>query len=349
MSVRILPDRHRGRAHGFTLVELLVAMTLGLFVIGGVAAAYVHNQRTRAELERDSRQTENGRYAVQLLSDDVRHAGFYGEFDPRTMNTPTVLPPLCEASLADLRPALQLSLQGADDAAALGCLPDLKAGTDVVVVRRAATCTAGTAGCEAVVAGEPYFQASLCSDPAQSELASLSALDHFALSSSGADLDRTARDCAAPAPLRRFVVRIYYVATDNAAGDGIPTLKRARLGAAGFAIEPLVEGIEQLQVEYGMDSDGDGAPDEYGTDAGVLGGCADVTCRIANWRNVTAVRLHLLARNIEPSAGFDDGKTYVLGTDAAGAEKILGPFHDGFRRHVYSTAVRLNNVAGRRE
>ena len=335
-------------AGGFTMVELLVAMTLGLFVVGGIAAAYVQNQRTRAELERSSRQLENGRYAVQLLADELRHAGYLGTFDPRPIPKPAALPSLCETADANLQAALPISIQGIDDpATAPACLTDVKSGTDVVVIRRASTCVAGTAGCAAAAGGHPHIQASLCDDPTQ--LGSPSVSNHYAFASTLANLNRTARDCSTPAPIRRFLVRIYYVAANNAAGDGIPTLKRAELNGGSFTVEPLVEGVEDLQLEYGIDTDRNGAPEQYSTDPTAFGGCAAAGCQVDNWLDVTAVKLHLLARNLEASPGHSDAKTYVLGNDSAGAANQVGPFGDAFRRHVYSTVVRLNNIAGRRE
>jgi len=351
MTARLRSRPNRGFARptrGFTMVELLVAMTLGLFVIGGIAAAYVQNQRTRAELERSSRQLENGRYAVQLLADELRHAGYLGTFDARALPEPAALPTLCESGVAGLQAALPVSIQGADDpAAAPACVTDLKSGTDVVVVRRASTCVAGTAGCAAAAGGHPHLQTSLCEDPTQ--LGSPFVTNHYSFSATLANLSRQDRDCASAAPVRRFLVRVYYVANNNVAGDGIPTLKRAELNGGAFTVEPLVEGVENLQLEYGIDADRNGAPEQYDTDPTTFGGCAAADCQVDNWLDVTAVKLHLLARNVETSPGHVDAKTYVLGNDAAGATNELGPFGDAFRRHVYSTVVRLNNVAGRRE
>ena len=52
----------------------------------------------------------------------------------------------------------------------------------------------------------------------------------------------------------------------------------------------------------------------------------------------------LLARNTRPTRGFDDTRTYDMGT--AGS---VGPFNDEFKRHVYKATVRLINPSGRRE
>ena len=66
-------------------------------------------------------------------------------------------------------------------------------------------------------------------------------------------------------------------------------------------------------------------------------------CTAEQLMNVTAVKMYVLARNREPSRGYTDTKTYQLG------ETSLGPFNDHYKRHVFSTVVRLPNISGRRE
>jgi type IV pilus assembly protein PilW len=139
-------------------------------------------------------------------------------------------------------------------------------------------------------------------------------------------------------------MHVYFVANNNDPGDGVPTLKRAELGAGGqFAIVPLVEGIENLQFEYGLDTDGNSNPDAVSDDAGAFDGCVAQPCYIANWLNVMTVKVHVLSRSLDASPGFTDTKTYPLGPVTA------GPFNDGFKRHAYTGTVRMNNPAGRRE
>jgi type IV pilus assembly protein PilW len=149
------------------------------------------------------------------------------------------------------------------------------------------------------------------------------------------------RGCTAVADIRRHLTHIYFVANNNRAGDGIPTLKRAELGAGQFTVVPLVEGIENLQVEYGFKNGGNlvytPSPDGFN-------GCAWAGC-VAFWRNVSTAKVHLLARNLQSSPGYKDSKTYTLGEDAAGNANTFGPFNDAYRRHAYSAAVRLTNPA----
>src|SRR4051794_7243193 len=64
---------------GTTLVELMVAITIGVIVLLALAALFGYNSRTRGEIDKASQQIENGRYALDLLRDDIQMAGyFYG-------------------------------------------------------------------------------------------------------------------------------------------------------------------------------------------------------------------------------------------------------------------------------
>ena len=76
-------------------------------------------------------------------------------------------------------------------------------------------------------------------------------------------------------------------------------------------------------------------------------------CTAAQLTNVTAVKLFVLARAKDFSPGYTDTKTYCVGTPNADgscpAANTLGPFNDNYKRHVFSTTIRLTDVGGRRE
>ena len=368
------------RHSGFTIIEFMIAMTLSLLVLAALTTAFVASSRSRAEIEKANEQIENGRFALQILTDDLEMAGFLSSFDidlalaaDTPMAIPGAKPNPCATSLANLRAALPLHIQGYDSLAALDsdlddCLADFKAGTDIVVVRRTATCVGGSANC-AMVAGAPYFQSSTC----ETQLESLDATEYYRLDTNTANLNRTQRNCATTADRRQYLVHIYYVANNDQAGDGIPTLKRAELGNSadpdGFTVVPLAHGIQDLQLDYGIDNDGDGAPDTFtsspdtydtpGGSAGPFASCAAHAGEcITNWRNVMAIRLNLLARNSSTTQDHTDTKVYMLGLEDDGTDRCARDanndgtceaFNDGYKRHVYQTSVRLNNPAGRRE
>ena len=83
---------------------------------------------------------------------------------------------------------------------------------------------------------------------------------------------------------------------------------------------------------------GDGSPD------GAFVECTTaVPCTVDQLMNVTAVKIYVLVRSREPAPNYTDTKTYQVGTT------VMGPFNDGFKRHVYVSTLRLPNIAGRRQ
>jgi type IV pilus assembly protein PilW len=222
----------------------------------------------------------------------------------------------------------------------------MRPGTDILVIRRASTCAVGDAGCDAYVAGATYIQASSCDS--LTELASGNVATYYALDANTANLTLHQRDCTTAAPRHQFRTHIYFVANNDKAGDGIPTLKRAELAIGGFTIVPLVEGIENLQIEYGLDTSvpTTGAPAVFTADPDSYNGCAPATC-VGYWRNTVAAKVAVLTRNTTATGGYVDSKVYTLGLNAAGTVNTVGPFGDGYKRHTYESVVRLNNTSGR--
>jgi len=279
-----------------------------------------------------------------LLTTDLQLAGFYGEFEPASSPPPAALPAdPCSLASADWDTWLVFHVLGYDDSGFVSAncsLANRKPGTDVLVVRRARTCLAGVGGCEGAVAGQPYIQTSLCMTEVATHKVGLEGTTTFDLKN---------KDCAATAGKRQYYVRIYFVSSDNGAGTAVPTLSRLDLTGSGWAMTPMVEGIEEFSVEYGLDNDGDGAPDEYAANPSdhPKGACVGA-CPVDNWMNVVTVRFHVLARNLDASPGYADAKTYELGIDQDGNPITVSP-GGPYRRHVFSSLVRIANAAGRRD
>jgi type IV pilus assembly protein PilW len=353
------PRSRRGAMRGLTMVELLVAIAIGLLIMTAMAVLFANNSRSRTETERGSQKIENGRFALDVISTELQHAGFYSVFDPRTLTAPTLKPNACATALADLKTAMPVFIQGYDNVSAsvLDCISDVKPGTDVFVVRRAASCVAGTTGCTARSSGAPGFQASSCNNV--SELASAVVANHYKLDTAAdTAFTLTERDCATRAGIYRYLVRIYYVANNDVSGDGIPTLKRAELvvssGNLAFTSTSLVQGVDQLQIEYGIDTTNDGSADVYSASPDIYQSCSDSTTPtcVGYWTSVVAAKVFVLSRNIDSSAGHSDAKTYVMGKQATvsgqGDDKTVGPFNDAYKRSVFQEVVKLNNPASRR-
>ncbi|WP_081741375.1 PilW family protein [Tolumonas lignilytica] len=369
-TIGVNTQTHQG---GYTIIELMIAVTLGLLLLAGLTTVFVQNNQSSNEIERANQQAENGRYAMQLLTYDLSNAGYLVEFNPTALTTPTAKPDPCLTAVSDLKSALPLSIQGYDSdnaASTPTCISsDLRLGTDILVVRRASNCAVGDTGCDAVVSGAPYFQASTCGSA--TELSSSNIANYYALDTNTANLTLHKKDCNPPtvtgtvAPYHQYLTHIYFIANNDKTGDGIPTLKRAELGSSGFTIVPLVEGIENLQIEYGIDginTDGTvaatktGSPAMFTADPDSLHSCnaaSSPTCTFY-WRNTVATKIYLLARNLTTTAGYSDNKTYYLGLKADGttantvsSSSDAVAYPSAYKRHVYTSVVRLNNVAGR--
>ena len=149
------------RQRGLSLIELMISIAIGLILLAGVTSLIVQQSSARTELDKASRQIENGRYATQILRDAIEHAGYYGEFSSLPA-TPATLPDPCSTAIAGLDSGLPLHVQGYDSPTSVpaplsACLPDANhlPGTDILVIRRADTQATAVAS---AVANQVYLQ-----------------------------------------------------------------------------------------------------------------------------------------------------------------------------------------------
>ena len=75
---RASPRSPRPRMGGLSLIELLIAMVMGLTLTAGVMQVYVGNTQTERDQESRARMQENGRFAVSYLAHEIRMAGYLG-------------------------------------------------------------------------------------------------------------------------------------------------------------------------------------------------------------------------------------------------------------------------------
>lgn len=243
----------------------------------------------------------------------------------------------------------------------------------IIAVRHAETCEAktGSATCPLNYDSDLYLQVSRCFKGTSTTVA----LDTqpYVLSNVQADFVLKNLDCTTDtptaAPLRRYISNVYYVRDYSVTpGDGLPTLVRnaftVKDGVLEYqAAEPLIEGVEDLRIELGIDNvsksgesvnyeaavlwadslnkttarnRGDGVADEFVT-------CPDDGCTALQLVGAVSAKVHVLVRSLQPTPGYTDTKSYQLGA------VTVGPFNDGFKRHVFSSYVRFNNISARRE
>ncbi|HYF20457.1 MAG TPA: PilW family protein [Ramlibacter sp.] len=355
---RTLPPRRGQR--GLTLVEFMVSIAIGMLMVAALATLIADQSQNRAEIDKAGRLIENGRYAIRAMADEIQMAGYWGELSAAPA-APGALPDPCSVTVADLTAAMGLHVQGytpnnttsaagynptsPTTTAAPTCLSNHKLGTDILVVRRVDPDssmyeTGGVTDTGKLTSGNNKYLVYLQSGLTATGTAFTSALgmgqDH------ATTFTLKKKDRTTMATVRKMIVRIYYVTSCSVCTgtpDTTPTLKMRELSSASTGTVladaiTLSEGVENLQVDYGVDTDSDGVPD-----SDVNGGALAV----ADWANVMSVKIHLLVRSPEATAGYTDAKTYTLGT--AGTTAATS---DGFKRHVFSQSVRLVNPSGRR-
>ena len=312
---------------GTTLVELMVAMLLAVILGGAIISAFANNSHSFNQDENVLRMQDDARHALRELAFEIGMAGHYAELlvpAAITNDANLTIATDCGAGAIDwvydtvtAGTGNNLSINGldnatgADVAAAHSCIPaaEFEAGTDVVAIKRVAGArTAATTN------GRVYLR-----------------------TNGTVGLLYQAPAPAAPAinvPLPRsdweYRPSVFYIRNyANAPGDGIPTLckKALRGNAPSMTTECLATGIENLQIEYGIDTTGDNNPNVYlpNPDLNQLQG------------TVTA-RIFLLARTTNIDTRYDNDKTYRVSNapDYSPA--------DTFHRRIFSTTVTIQNI-----
>ncbi len=202
---------------GIGLIELMVAITIGLVITAALGTLFLGINRTNQEMAKANSQIESGRFAIQLLQNDITHAGFWGDFAPQfddlsfslqPGDVPNAVPDPCLAYSTPWTPdnvtnliGITVQAFGNTPPAGTGCVTNLatnkKDKTDLLVVRHAETCVPGDANCEADKEGKLYFQSSQCEEEISSRVLGATAttitLDNFSSTVNDFYKDRTIR------------------------------------------------------------------------------------------------------------------------------------------------------------
>jgi prepilin-type N-terminal cleavage/methylation domain-containing protein len=192
-------------SRGLTLVEVMVAMTISLLILAALVSVFVNMSRSTNEMAKTNSLIENGRFAIQLLQDDLVHAGFWGGYVPQFDNlsftavpadAPTAVPNPCAVyntwDSTYRNNILGIPVQSYDTLpTGTGCLSPLaqKTNSDVLVVRHADICVPGVGNCAADVAGKLYLQVPFCAAEANAGTAQSAASNSITLSSSASSVD----------------------------------------------------------------------------------------------------------------------------------------------------------------
>lgn len=329
------------RQQGLTLVETMVAITLGLILTIGIVQFFVGSKRSYQMQESSNALQENGRYAMRAVTDGLRLADHWGGVDGADVNTS--LPSVSGFGGCDNAWILNAAeaLKGYEGASTSplpnGCIDDADyvPDSDVFAVRYAdgdyvdtATVKSGTNPSEIWVRSAVGRRAALFKG---ADIANLPA-----------DLYDAADEDATGLYNYRYRITAYFLrpcttksgtvcsnTDDN--GSPLPALTRLTLNGTRLEEQTLVSGVEQMQLEYGMDTNQDTNVEYYATATEV---------EAANqWNRVSSVRISLVVRGEERSK-LPDTNTYTLPSGYT-----FTPTGDAqyYPRKVFTTVVQIRN------
>ena len=319
---------HRKYQAGFSVVELMIAMALSMALAGGIISVFVNNSYSFKQDENIGRMQDDARHALREIAFDLSMAGHYANLHiPSSVSYDGGLTigqdcgPAGEANwmyrTTEVGTGESLSLMAVDNAtsasasAAYSCFVggELQDGTDIVSIKR-------VAGAEANVlsANGAYLRTNGTVGVLFSGVAP------------------TAPPVAVALPRADWAFRpsIYYIRQfANAPGDNIPTLCRKVLRGAGpgMITECLATGIENLQIEYGIDTTQSGQPNVWIPNPS-----------LAQMQDVVTARIFLIARTTELDTRYVNTKTYSI----SNAPDLVP--NDRFHRRVFSTSVSIQNI-----
>jgi type IV pilus assembly protein PilW len=354
---------------GLSLVELMVAITLGLFVLAGIIGVYIGNKQSYRSGEAMARVQESVRMASEYLSRDLRGAGAYGcvasnlvptlSYTCSTSSQQRGLKNVLNSGTTTYAYNFALHVQGGDtttsgtswsptlDTTISGASPAPRTGSDVLTVRGPDSTAVSVLNHGTNVDGSDDLTARLTTEFASGDILIASNCTHATVfqitgittTPSSTSADRTIAHAVSGTPgnactalgtnyyntgglLMRVRTRTYYVGTN--ATSGRPSLYRKEGTAA--AVE-LVEGVENLQITYGVDTNDDGVADAYAT--------ANTVNTDGNWPRVASVRVEFVVVSPEDNVTTEPQVYSFAGATVTPTDRRL--------RQVASLTVAVRN------
>ncbi len=329
LEFKYIPNRPNQR--GFSLVELMVAITVGLILMTGVVQMFLSSKTVFSTQQGISRVQETGRLAMEFLSKDIREAGYMGclsRYNPvsyfSTLNDP-------DAFLVDFQTGIEATMAPPES---LGISP--LDGTPVLVIRTANGGGASLTEKNNLTSGQLFIEntgktgdkcwSGICeedilvlTDCAKARIFQATNVQE-AGGGSKVNIAHAKQASMTPgnrlsawgnSPTAQFeqggeIIKIrtltYYL--------GENTQERPALFLKEGFDDPveLLEGVENMNLQFGIDTNTDARVDNYVDLAGV-----------GNWDNVLAVRVELLVQSADDNVS-PEPQTYTFGGEEVTAE-----------------------------
>ena len=310
---------------GLTLVELMVALAIGSFLMIGAIQIYSQSRQAFVVNESIARVQETAQFAMDTIEADLRMASNWGRnsrslaVEGRSITgtpNPNGLP---EPNGCGDGWALNIAMtvDGDNNGFTLPCAAQggLQANTDSFTVRRATVAPA------ALQAGRLQIQTTRI----QGRLF--------------ADGNVPAGFSPIDSTTHNLLVNTYYVSADSNLIPGVPTLRRKSLGVIGggpgIIDQEIAPGVENMQIQLGIDVDDDNTVDRY-VNPGDAVYDPEAVGFIPGARVLTA-RVWLVVRGITQEVGIQQVRGFQPG------DVNLGVPNDAFRRIQVSKTILLRN------
>jgi type IV pilus assembly protein PilW len=318
------------RQLGLSLIELMIAMVIGLLLLGGLIQIYLSSKQSYNAQEQLARMQESGRFAMDLITRDLRRAGYWGGNVDLTVITgnpgPAVPAHVCTSGDNSWGRMVNWRVSGVNNGPGdYDCADDHMAGTDVLAVRYANSETIDPVP----ATGDLFVRSTMFRSRVMT-----GALAGEAANAIPPDDPTTPQHLRSV--VRQLVAHGYYIGDSGQTcpgGQAIPALRRIRLQDGGPVTEIVASGVEQLQVRYLVN--------DPATNTRIYRDAPFVDALDGDaWRRVEAVRVWLLVRGDCPEQGLENNTTYSMGD-------LNLVVSDNFRRQLYVSTVMLRNTVVR--
>jgi len=320
-------------AKGFTLVELMISLSIGLVIFAGVISVFVGMRTTTAETSSYGELQENGRFALSVLTDDLLRQNFWGDLSGSfSQNSLIAIPAQPDNSCVG---------EGVNNATfpqAIGPFRTLWGQTIIAGALNPLGCFTMPANTRTMIGSDVIQLKRVIANP----VAAVTAGNYYLISnltSGGVFAAGAVVPAINNARLWQYQHHIYYVREVSVGDYFVPVLMQGRLANLNMNFAPIIDGIERIRFMYGVDTDTDPTIAGYGmVDAYIS--ATNMTQSLwdnAGGSRVLAVKIFVLARGIRPDNKYTNNNSYQLGDDIPFAP------NDNYRRLLFSSTVTLYN------
>ena len=339
---------------GFTVVEMMISMVLGALLLGGIISLFTNNQQTYRMIQGTANLQDNARFAIELISEDIRMAGYMGCLSSMSDIT---LKNVLKNTADDFAYQFNIGIEGFNGSGATWTPtlpafianknPTPQSNTDVIVIRRVID-----NGADLIKTMPPPAEAlqvkntttlndkeiAIISDCQKATIFQITNTNvqagtgniNLVHNSGGGSTPGNKNEPLYDGPgynpgessIYKFISNIYYIApAQDTAGQaltnnrGLPVLSLWRIQEANNP-EEILRGVENLQIVYGVDSTP--APPSAGD------GRVDQyqnASSLADFNRVITARIELMVNSIDS----------------------IGSQNDGILRRTFSHTVKLRN------